>query len=806
MNLYTLVVILLTFIISLYGKVGVQGVTETLRLNLVFSNEVSEPVQRHLIELLQQSVGKDALLFNCNGSNASNIADYTIQFGPVVTDKLTRLNHSREEKFEIVSENQHGLGKVIACHGSAQNFTGKYTRRLNANIGLLYCAYEILHQIGFVFLHSEQPVIPPANAIWYGLSKLKSMPSQSPLYPIRRWHIHTQHPLPLTTFLNGLSLRSPVDGQISTPWEDMIPLFHLKLQWLIANKQESLEWVLLWHKSYIESMDLRLQRLKRIMQSCEMWAINCGFDIPLSLWQQHSLLLTQNLHTGSTWYAQSNLESNTRLFLSIGQFISTEIGSSEFTATSCSNTLQHLNVLGDIAQREYGVQVFVKIHVSQGLRCQINGSTVNFNFLPSLANEGIALMPHTVQLSALDEPVLSYGNFDSKFMLDYMFNNSVNAEKSIIYYPETSYWVNFDIDVPLFLSPLYAYNRMRDVRMIHEQVVLTDRPLLGQMVFESGEDWAYDIANVIAARLSYDHRFLELNERDAFMHLIEPVAIAVIGASMDAVDPQLINMVNYALYDITMALKEHLQFVDSSGTMSLAYLIGRDTWSELGSMFQNLMANLPRRPSFRSIRRMASQPMHDNFYQSTIRGQLIKIARGMMRIDKVWAAVGESIGRRTTVHYNLIKRCIEMTTFRAIQMYHLYEASYFMSQAHNQMVEDWHLKQARFYTETAIKTTQDSQRFLIGDISMKAQWNAYNPTVYKYQYLWTAFSGYYFIRDYQIIQSHAQSRIILPCFMNIIDPLDVAFGIKSSPLLSFITECLYVQDAEPAKWKKYALQ
>ncbi|KAI3649749.1 hypothetical protein MP228_005381 [Amoeboaphelidium protococcarum] len=381
MNLYSVGVILSTLIISLYGQADFQGV-ETRKLNLAFSQQVSEPVQRHIIELIQQSVGKDALLLNYNGSDASIIVDQTIQFGPVVTDQSTRLNHPRDEEFEIVSENQHGLGKVIACHGSAQNFTGKYTRRLNANIGLLYCAYEILQQIGFVFLHSEQPVIPPANAIWNGLSLLKSMSSQSPLYPIRRWHIHTQHPLPLTSFLSGLSLRSPVDGQISTPWEDMIPLFHLKLQWLIANKQESLEWVLLWHKSYIESMDLRLQRKKRIMQLCEMWAINCGYDIPLSLWQQHSLLLTQDLHTGSTWYAQSNLKSNARLFLSIGQFISTEIGSSEFTATSCSNTLQHLNVLGNIAFQEYGVQVYVKIHVSQGLSCQMNGLTVNFNFLP----------------------------------------------------------------------------------------------------------------------------------------------------------------------------------------------------------------------------------------------------------------------------------------------------------------------------------------------------------------------------------------------------------------------------------------
>lgn len=47
-----------------------------------------------------------------------------------------------------------------------------------------------------------------------------------------------------------------------------------------------------------------------------------------------------------------------------------------------------------------------------------------------------------------------------------------------------------------------------------------------------------------------------------------------------------------------------------------------------------------------------------------------------------------------------------------------------------------------------------------------------NPTSYNYGYLWTVHSLFYWWRDY----GEATKLPLNPCYLNIIDPVDVAFG------------------------------
>jgi hypothetical protein len=42
----------------------------------------------------------------------------------------------------------------------------------------------------------------------------------------------------------------------------------------------------------------------------------------------------------------------------------------------------------------------------------------------------------------------------------------VASRRDVLFYGETAYWVNFDIDVPLFLGPLYADRRVHDLRLL----------------------------------------------------------------------------------------------------------------------------------------------------------------------------------------------------------------------------------------------------------------------------------------------------------------------------------------------------
>jgi hypothetical protein len=54
-----------------------------------------------------------------------------------------------------------------------------------------------------------------------------------------------------------------------------------------------------------------------------------------------------------------------------------------------------------------------------------------------------------------------------------------------------AYWVNYDINVPLFL-PVYADTRVADANLITARAAID-----GQIVFTSGFEWAYWLHDVL---------------------------------------------------------------------------------------------------------------------------------------------------------------------------------------------------------------------------------------------------------------------------------------------------------------------
>ena len=73
----------------------------------------------------------------------------------------------------------------------------------------------------------------------------------------------------------------------------------------------------------------------------------------------------------------------------------------------------------------------------------------------------------------------------------------------MIFYGETAYWVNVDIDVPLFM-PLYGQRRQHDLRRIAVREVKEDFRIDGQMNFDSGWEWGYWLSDFVTARSSWD--------------------------------------------------------------------------------------------------------------------------------------------------------------------------------------------------------------------------------------------------------------------------------------------------------------
>jgi hypothetical protein len=83
-----------------------------------------------------------------------------------------------------------------------------------------------------------------------------------------------------------------------------------------------------------------------------------------------------------------------------------------------------------------------------------------------------------------------------------------------LYHGETAYWVNYDIDVPLFL-PVYASARLYDLRKLGRAETSKGVRIMGQFNFESGWEWSYWLSNTLTARAAWDPKGLDLDDRDA---------------------------------------------------------------------------------------------------------------------------------------------------------------------------------------------------------------------------------------------------------------------------------------------------
>jgi len=88
-------------------------------------------------------------------------------------------------------------------------------------------------------------------------------------------------------------------------------------------------------------------------------------------------------------------------------------------------------------------------------------------------------------------------------MLDWLLY--VAGNRSVVYKPETAYWGNYDIAVPLLL-PIYPLNRLRDLQSIAAGEATTGHHIQGQLAFSSGWEWGYWLSDVIAAEAAWNPR------------------------------------------------------------------------------------------------------------------------------------------------------------------------------------------------------------------------------------------------------------------------------------------------------------
>lgn len=625
--------------------------------------------------------------------------------------------------------------------------------------------------------------------------------AEKPKWMIRGWHYHTEHPLELTEVLQGM------DSSDGTSWEDMLGEVVQYFEWLTAQRQNRLEWILLWTEKYNQSAysPLRQSRLQQLVLMAHQFGLHCGADAPIAEKQQHAWYMTTARETLKEQTINIQQHIDWMLTGAGFDYLSTESGFSEFTHPNCTLMLQWMNIATDFVTQILKKKIYIKCHCSSGQVCPdytnpVTQEPLNFNFLPAYASPLLGIYAHTVQIYNWTNPAPTYGNTNFTFMLEFLFYEANSSSREVIYHGETAYWVNYDIDVPLFL-PVYGASRLQDLRTIGFLEKRFHTSIQGQVNFESGWEWGYWISNSVTARASWNP-LLSDDDSTALRSLLSPIASALSSRDptftkdiIDLIEETVLQeqqLLIYGHYNSSQPISDEV-----SKKNGMAYLAGWDSFTTFSAIFTPKDCTQPLRLTF--------QEMRDSFYrdgpnyQQEVQPLLAAMnqtfgslaSRWVGLYNKMLMASSDPLSSSSSPRFVLLSDIVDsalMTSHRIQEIFALYQyvwgSTPHLQPSHKALNSTWLQQQidtADSAIYAALKVVQRRFQNYPNATKRVSIWSPNNPTSYRYGYLWTAQSLYYYWRDYSTATSPS-FETNFPCFMNIENPIDIGFG--TGPLLS----------------------
>ncbi len=338
-------------------------------------------------------------------------------------------------------------------------------------LGAQYAIYALLEALGFGFFHPEQTFVPARLVVPEVLDE-----THQPTYAWRGFHLHTMHPIEL---MDSFLLES--DAHLAEA--------ERYLDWLIANRQTYVQWVL----QDTVDIDAFLRHASRIVAAAHTRGLKVGIDTPFQFNQQNGWVLVPDGKAPG----EPQIEQRIAKLMQVPwDVINVELGNAEFLPSDDQATYDWLNFTAALLDERYGAELLSKVHITSGQTAPHFGG-INFNFLPGIADPRVGVMPHSVQFYDLFRPAPTYDNADFSALRTFLLGEI--GERRVLYYPETAYWVTFDVDVPLFL-PHYGYSRWNDLQR------LADSGMDGQIDFSSGFEWGFWLNDWMTASSVYEAR------------------------------------------------------------------------------------------------------------------------------------------------------------------------------------------------------------------------------------------------------------------------------------------------------------
>ncbi|ORY15656.1 hypothetical protein BCR33DRAFT_731394 [Rhizoclosmatium globosum] len=724
-------------------------------------------------------VNKDKTLVLCIGTN-----EYTNAL--ISRETLESLG---SESFHIRCQLKDDGSTVVGVNGRNSFEEGPRTENSmkiqplwsHGNRGLAYGVYAALEELGFAFLHPLAPSIPPA----VGLRTLNKF---------RAIHYHTQHPLELTPFLQGFGPKG-VDDQIG--WESQIPEFASFCEWLVANKQNGVEWPLLEGSTWMDwaRSDVRIERLKRIVDVGHSYGIMIGVDVPIAFAQQHSFRLTKTGNGDNLEAEVKEIQSSLDWVMRAGfDFLGTESGTSEFTHTSPETMINWMNAAADYVSEKYDITMFIKVHYPR------TGEDINYNMLPHFASPRLGVLPHTVEPYALDDPAPTYGNKDFKYIREYLNFELENGKRPVVFYPETCYWVSVDIDVPHFM-PIYFERRFHDLRLLasDEDNSTHKNRMDGQLIFASGWEWGYWLNDALAARAAWNP-FVEIkDEKEALRMLLGPLSRHM-STEQDQKDAEDL-IIDWTTAEHNLLLLGKLegkeQYDDISRKNGLGYIVGWDTWDDVSKIIGKLTQpdrlglvefkngeNWVEHVADALIKHKDDDVNVDLEYAQYVKPLLLEMDRKFMDLSQRTVALAAKAPAYTKDLWDDIADAGRMTALRIHQVLCLYEYVAELKTKGSNIDLAIEAMETLRTAQEIVKAREPRYRVEANRVACWTGMDAPSqPTACKcIQLLWTVRSLHFWWRDAAKALVPGYS-IKQPSFANIIDP--VAVGLGSGAMLEF---------------------
>jgi hypothetical protein len=314
--------------------------------------------------------------------------------------------------------------------------------------------YAAIFEMGFLFPHPRIQITPTQERIRAACGSSGSFVAR---ISKRGFHLHTMHP---SEWVNGFLM-------------DDLGIADATVRWLVRNQQNLLQ------IQTLRTADP--SHLKKALRIAHEAGIEVGFSAAFALVQQKALHLIPLWATLSRKSWRKPLQKNLEKILSEFDFdfLTAEMGTTEFTSTPPERTLEWMELTRSILSSR-GKRLFIKIHTSTG---QEDPKYGNYNFIARYAHEEVGVLPHTVMFYGLmDSATPVYGRKDFADIRQFMLEE--RDRRPTWFYPETSYYVGMDIDVPIFLTDYLTQRRSDFDDVVHQGVS-------GHLTFSTGQELGY---------------------------------------------------------------------------------------------------------------------------------------------------------------------------------------------------------------------------------------------------------------------------------------------------------------------------